>query len=130
MILPIVRTAIVSLRRDRAALALAFVLPVSFFTIFAVIFGGMHNATPKIAVLLVDEDQSSASQQLVHALQREESLVIRTRPESKDKPAQPDYTAATAEAAVKAGDAPIALVIPKGFGQNPIAFGPSRNSST
>ena len=130
MILPIVRTAIVSLRRDRAALALAFVLPVSFFTIFAVIFGGMHNATPKITVLLVDEDQSSASQQLAHALQREESLVIRTHPESKDKSAQPDYTSATAEAAVKAGDAPIALIIPKGFGQNPIAFGPSRNSST
>ena len=28
----------------------------------------------------------------------------------------PDYTAATAEAAVKAGDAPVALVIPQGFG--------------
>jgi ABC-2 type transport system permease protein len=135
MILPIVRTAIVSLRRDRAALALAFVLPVSFFTIFAVIFGGMHDTTPKITVLLVDQDQSSASQQLVHALEREGSLVIRTHPqsptrsESKDKSPQPDYTAATAEAAVKAGDAPIALVIPKGFGQNPIAFGPDQNSS-
>jgi ABC-2 type transport system permease protein len=130
MILPIVRTAIVSLRRDRAALGLAFVLPVSFFTIFAVIFGGMHDTTPKITVLLVDEDRSTTSQQLVHALQHEASLVIRTHPVSKDKPALPDYTAATAEAAVKAGDAPIALVIPKGFGQNPIAFGPDHAAST
>jgi ABC-2 type transport system permease protein len=129
MILPIVRTAMVSLRRDRAALALAFVLPVSFFTIFAVIFGGMHDTTPKINVLLVDEDRSSTSQQLVRALQREASLVIRTHPDSKDNPPLPDYTAATAEAAVKAGDAPIALIIPKGFGQNPIAFGPDHDSS-
>ena len=40
MILPIVRTAITALRRDRAALALSFILPISFFSIFAVVFGG------------------------------------------------------------------------------------------
>jgi ABC-2 type transport system permease protein len=34
----------------------------------------------------------------------------------------PEYTAASAEAAVKAGDAPIALVVPRGFGENPISF--------
>lgn len=129
MILPIIRTAVVSLRRDRAALALSFLLPVAFFTIFAVIFGGMHDTTPKITLLVADEDRSAASQQLVHALEREGSLVVRTRPASKEQTAAPDYTAATAEAAVKAGDAPIAVIIPKGFGQNPIAFGPPRNSS-
>jgi ABC-2 type transport system permease protein len=37
---------------------------------------------------------------------------------------QPVYTATTAEAAVKAGTASVALVIPHGFGENPIAFGP------
>jgi ABC-2 type transport system permease protein len=129
MILPIIRTAIVSLRRDRAALALSFILPISFFSIFAAIFGGQRDATPKIHVILVDEDQSTASQQLVHALQRESSLVIMTRPTSKDKTATPDYTAATAEDAVKAGDAPVALIVPKGFGQNPISFGPAQTGS-
>jgi ABC-2 type transport system permease protein len=129
MILPIIRTAIVSLKRDRAALALSFILPISFFSIFAAIFGGQRDATPKIHVILVDEDQSTGSQQLVQALQRESSLVIMTRPASKDKTAAPDYTAATAEDAVKAGDAPVALVIPKGFGQNPISFGPAQNGS-
>jgi ABC-2 type transport system permease protein len=129
MILPIIRTAIVSLRRDRAALALSFILPISFFSIFAVIFGGQRNSTPKIHVILVDEDQSQASQQLVHALQREASLVIMTRPTSKDKTATPDYTAVSAEAAVKAGDVSVALIIPKGFGQNPISFGPAQSTS-
>ena len=33
----------VSLRRDRGALALSFILPVVFFSIFAVIFGGRRG---------------------------------------------------------------------------------------
>ena len=124
MIIPIVRTAIVSLRRDRAALALSFILPIAFFSIFAVIFGGQHDSTAKITVILVDEDQSRASLDLVRGLQREESLAIRTRPSSKNKSAAlPEYTALTAEAAVKAGDAPVALIIPHGFGNSPISFG-------
>ncbi|MGO9433563.1 MAG: ABC transporter permease [Terracidiphilus sp.] len=129
MILPIIRTAIVSLRRDRAALALSFLLPIAFFTIFATIFGGMHDTTPKITVLVVDEDQSTGSQQLVVGLERESSLVVMTRPSTKDKTVAPEYTAATAESAVKAGAAPVALIIPKGFGQNPISFGPEQNGS-
>jgi ABC-2 type transport system permease protein len=125
LITPIVRTAIVSLRRDRAALALSFILPITFFSIFAVIFGGQHDSTAKINVILVDEDRSRASLDLVRGLQREDSLVVRTRPSSKSKTAEPlpEYTAATAEAAVKAGEAPVALIIPHGFGDNPISFG-------
>ncbi len=128
MIIPIfsiVRTALVSLRRDRAALAMSFILPIAFFSIFAVIFGGRHDSTPKIRVILVDEDHSPASLDLLHGLEREDSLLVMTRPkpEGKNAPPPPEYTAATAEAAVKAGTAPVALVIPKGFGQNPISFG-------
>ena len=63
----IIRTALVSLRRDKGALALSFVLPVVFFTIFAVIFGGRRNSTPKIQVLVVDEDHSHASGRLGEA---------------------------------------------------------------
>ena len=125
MIVPIVRTAIVSLRRDRAALALSFILPIAFFSIFAVIFGGQHDSTSKISVILVDEDRSRASLDLVRGLQREGSLAVHTRPSSRSKSAapMPEYTAATAEAAVQAGDAPVALIIPHGFGDNPISFG-------
>ena len=125
MIIPIVRTALMALRRDRASLALSFILPIAFFSIFAVIFGGQHDSTPKIKVILVDEDKSSASLDLARGLEREDSLVVLTRPTSKNKAAQQpaEYTAATAEAAVKAGDAPVALIIPRGFGQNPISFG-------
>jgi ABC-2 type transport system permease protein len=119
------RTALLGLRRDRAALALSFILPISFFSIFAVIFGGQHDSTPRINVILVDEDQSRASADLVRGLERESSLFVMTRPKPQGKSAAPlpEYTAATAEAAVKAGAAPVALIIPKGFGEHPISFG-------
>ncbi len=123
MIIPIIRTAMISLRRDRAALALSFILPITFFSIFAVIFGGRRDTVPKITVIVVDEDQSQVSRELVKGLEREGSLVIRTRPVSNNKGVQPgEYTAATAEAAVKAGDVPVALIVPHGFGENPISF--------
>ena len=128
--LPIARTALVALRRDRASLALSFVLPIAFFSIFAAIFGNRHDTVPKVSVILVDEDQSTASHQLVKALQHEGSLSVSMRPTS-DKGAAPsaNYTAASAEAAVKAGDVSVALVIPRGWGDHPVAFGPDQGQA-
>jgi len=114
----------VSLRRDRGALALSFILPVVFFSIFAVIFGGRRDSTPKVSVIIVDEDHSRASQRLVKGFQSEGSLTVKTRPAPVKGTEQPEYTATAAEAAVKAGRAPVALIIPHGFGDNPISFGP------
>lgn len=124
MIFAVIRTATVSLRRDRAALSLSFILPVVFFSIFAVIFGGRHDVTPKVKIVVVDEDHSLASQRLVQGLRQEGSLIVKTRPEPVKGVEQPEYTAVSAEAAVKEGSAPVAVVIPPGLGENPIAFGP------
>jgi len=123
----IIRTALVSLRRDRAALSLSFVLPVVFFSIFAIIFGGRRDSTPKVTVIVVDEDHSRASERLVKGLQSEQSLIVKTKPEAKQGVAQPEYTAAAAEAAVKAGIAPVAMIVPHGFGANPMSFGGASN---
>ncbi len=123
MISAIIKTSLNSLRRDRGALALSFVLPIVFFTIFAVIFGGRRDTTPRITVLVVDEDHSNASQRLVKGLEREGSLHVLLRPAPKKGVEQLDYTAVTAEQAVRAGDAPVAIVIPRGFGAAPISFG-------
>jgi ABC-2 type transport system permease protein len=126
MIFTIVRTGFRSLRRDRGALILSFILPIAFFSIFAIVFGPMSgNSTPRVHVLLVDEDGSAASVRLVQALQRETALVAVTRPEAKKgEPEPPAYTAATAEAAVKNGTAPVALIVPAGFGASPISLTP------
>lgn len=133
MISAIIRTAIASLRRDRAALALSFILPVVFFSIFAVIFGGRGNSSPKVKVIVADEDHSRASERLVQGLQAESTLNVLTRPAAaKGKTSksadQPQYTASTAEAAVKAGDVSVAVIIPRGYGEHPISFGPRDES--
>jgi len=125
MIWAIVRNGFRALRRDRGAMILSFILPIAFFSIFGAIFGGMSNSgTPRIRALLVDEDRSPASGRLVGALLHDPSLDAHTQPEvKKGEPAAPDYTAASAEKAVHDGDAPAALIIPKGFGAHPIGFG-------
>ncbi len=131
MIWNVARTALIALRRDRGAMVLSFVLPLAFFTIFAVIFGKETNSTPKVKLIVVDEDRSEASQGLVRELESESSLVVMTRPAGEKKaPPAPDYTAATAEAAVKAGDAPVALIIPEGFGKHPISFEDDQDRTT
>jgi ABC-2 type transport system permease protein len=129
MIFTIVRTGFRSLRRDRGALILSFILPIAFFSIFAIVFGPMSgNSTPRVHVLVVDEDGSAASARLVRGLQRENTLVAATHPEAKKgEPEPPAYTAATAEAAVKNGTAPVALIVPAGFGASPISFTPGAN---
>jgi ABC-2 type transport system permease protein len=125
MISAIVRTSFRALRRDRGAFILTFVLPVAFFSIFAVIFSQSRNGANKVSVAIVDEDHTAASQRLVAALEHEATLNAFTAPKvKKDQPALPPYTAETALAGVKAGDFQAALIIPKGFSQNPISFGP------
>ena len=128
-ILAVARNRLMNLRRDRAAFVLAFVLPVAFFSIFAGIFSGSSRATTrKIEVLVVDEDVTEGSGRFVEGLRRETGLDVRTfAPPEKGRPAGSPvaYTAATAEAAVKRGDAPVAVIVPKGFGARPISFGPA-----
>ena len=118
------------MRRDRGAFVLSFVLPLAFFSIFATIFGGQHDSTPRVTLIVVDEDKSETSKDLIGALEQDNSLwVHRTPVTKKGAPAGPEYTAATAEAAVKAGDAPVALIVPRGFGAHPMGFGPDADAS-
>jgi ABC-2 type transport system permease protein len=108
---------------------LSFVVPIAFFSIFAAVFGGQRDTVPKIKVILVDEDQSSGSRQLVKGLASDGSLTVTTKPSAtKDQPQPADYTAATAESAVKAGDVSVALIVPQGWGAHPISFGPGSDS--
>ena len=132
MIATIVQTGFRSLRRDRVAFILSFVLPIAFFTIFGFVFGNMRgSSTPRVSVLVVDEDHTAASRALIRGLLREPSLEATTQPRpTRENPTPADYTADTAEAAVRHGVAPAALIIPGGFSSNPIPFGPSSGSNS
>jgi ABC-2 type transport system permease protein len=132
VIFAVARTHFDKLKRDRAAFVLAFVVPVVFFSVFASIFRGSSSraATRQIPVVVVDEDRTVNSSRFIAALKREKGLrVIETRalPGGKTAPI-PD--AAAAESIVRAGDAPLALIVPKGFGAAPIRFGPQASGST
>jgi len=112
MISAIIRTGWLNLRRDRAALILSFIVPIVFFSIFAGIFGAQRSKTPRTTLAVADEDRSERSRQLIEALRAESALKIVESP--KDDPKK--FDAASAEAYVREGNAPVAPVIPKGFG--------------
>jgi ABC-2 type transport system permease protein len=123
MIASVVRAGWLNLRRDRAALMLSFIVPIVFFSIFAGIFGAQKSKTPKTTVVIADLDHSDGSQRLIDALKRESALDIVLTPKKSTTP----FDAQSAEAYVRAGDAPVALVIPKGFGATKIRFDAANN---
>lgn len=125
MILAVVRAAWAQLRRDRAAIALTFVVPIAFFSIFALIFGGQRDAgTRKVRLLVVDEDGSARSARLLEALAAEPALDAQLRTAGSEGVAPAPWDRAGAEAAIRAGKASVALIVPDGFGDRSFAFGP------
>jgi ABC-type multidrug transport system permease subunit len=115
----LLRIGWLNLKRDRVAQALTFLLPVIFFSIFATVFGRQGNdATSRIRVAVVDEDRSEVSRRIVEALQKEKALRVRLTTGDEEKGAPLDR--ASAERVVREGEAPVAVVIPGGFGA---AFG-------
>ena len=118
MIPLLVRNSWMQLRRDRAAQVLVFIVPIAFFSIFAVIFGGggnRMNGTSRVAVAVVDEDGSEKSRALVAALEVDSGLRVVTAP-TQASAAHAPLTREGAEAMVKRGDVPAALILPQGAG--------------
>ncbi|MEO8482166.1 MAG: ABC transporter permease [Acidobacteriota bacterium] len=115
MIPTLIRIGWLNLKRDRVAQAMTFVLPILFFSIFATVFGNQRNPTRKITVAVVDEDQSDYSRKLVAALQAEGGLTV----ETAEKGSANAFDRARAEAMVKGGTVPVAIVLPKGLATGP-----------
>jgi ABC-2 type transport system permease protein len=116
MILSIIRTGFMNLRRDRGAVMLGFIVPIAFFTIFAGIFGSRKGGTDPVPMVVVDEDRSEFSRRFVKALQGEAGLQVETLRQTGA------YDSASAEQAVKAGAVSVAVILPRGFGAAPISF--------
>ncbi len=127
VIRPLLRTAFLNVRRDRVVLAMVFVLPVMFFSIFATVFGNQgQNSTAKIRIAVVDEDGSELSRRIVEGLRGEKSLRVRTTADPEGQGAPLDRAAG--EQLVRNGDVPVAVILPKGLGETAAAFGPSGNA--
>jgi len=127
MILMFVRNYWAQLSRDRPAQVLAFVVPVVFFSIFAIIFGGkgVVDGTSRVNVGLVDESNTERSQAIVSALQGDSSLRVRTAtpPNGPGKPGTP-LTREAAEQMVQRGDITVAVVLPAGVEWSLMSFAP------
>lgn len=125
MIATFLRIGWLNLKRDRAAQAMTFLLPIIFFSIFASVFGNQGgDAMASIDVAIVDEDNSETSRRIVAALQKETALdlrVTRERPEEGVTPVPLDR--ASAESLVRNGALPVAIVIPAGTGAKVEASG-------
>ena len=76
MILTVIQISCRRLLHNRVELLLTFLVPIAFFSIFAVIFGGGlgRGTTPRIKVVAVDEIQSVVSRNVMSALADQESL--------------------------------------------------------
>ena len=127
MIATLLRISWTNLKRDRVAQALTFLLPILFFSIFASVFGNQGgNSTSKIRIAVVDEDGSEFSRRVAAGLKAEKALRARTTVDAEGAGAALDR--AGAEALVRNGDVPVAVILPKGLGASAAAFGQSANA--
>jgi ABC-2 type transport system permease protein len=121
MIGTVLRISWLNLSRDRVAQAMTFLLPLAFFSIFALVFGSQgRREIPPVKLALVDEDGSAASRAFGAALEKESavSLVTQAKPRGAARNAEERVLdRSRAEALVKDGDVPVALVLPAGFGE-------------
>jgi len=120
MIGTLLRLGYLNVRRDRVVLALTFLLPVIFFSIFASVFGNQGDSTARIDVAVVDLDQSEFSKKLVKALTAEGGLRVRTTDNANGTGAALDRD--RAEKLVKDGRVPVAIILPKGFAAGGLFF--------
>lgn len=102
MIAAAFRVMLISLRRDRAALVMAFVLPTVIFTIFAAIFSGATGDRIRIHLGLVDLARTATTQRLMAALEADPSLRIARLSAA---------SIADATDAVRRGEVDVALVL-------------------
>ncbi|MFI5370974.1 MAG: ABC transporter permease [Candidatus Eisenbacteria bacterium] len=124
LLLTLLRIHLTNLSRDRAALILTFLVPMSFFTVFALVFGQRGNvATARVRVAVVDEAHTAVSARLVDALGRERGLRVTTRvARSAVDTTHVVLDRARAMTLVKEGEVPVAIVIPAGIDTSLMRF--------
>jgi ABC-2 type transport system permease protein len=114
------RAMLLGLVRDRAALAMSFLLPALFFLIFAAIFSGATGEQLRLKVAIADELQGEISSRLVRAIRGDAAL---------DSVGRENLTADQVREWVRKGTADVGMIIRSdaepldslgGFGPAPI----------
>lgn len=104
MIGTVLRVGLLELFRDRVALALTFVMPLAFFSVFAAAFSAVDSETARaVRTLVVLDQRSPLAARMAERLAAEPGLEVET------------FTLAEAETArerVRSGKASVAIVLP------------------
>lgn len=123
MIGTLLRIFWIHLRRDRMVWLLTFIVPVAFFSVFALIFSGpRRGSTPVVRVAVINEDDSEFSKKLVAAMEKDKSLQVRTKRENTEE----TLTRKDAEALVRDGNVSAAIILPEGLGNSFPSFSDKR----
>ena len=102
MRLALFKVMVLSLMRDRGALAMGFILPAVVFVIYAVIFSGAAGGDLTVRLAVGDERKSELSLRFLERLGSEEGILL----------IQEDgMTGAGVESFVKSGSADVGLII-------------------
>ena len=117
MIGTLLRIGWINLRRDRVAQALTFLLPIIFFSIFAMVFGNQRSPSQKIRIAVADEDHSEYSRRLVVALQAEGALRVQTTTGKGRRALR--STVRARRRLIRDGALSVTVVLPKGLGASP-----------
>ncbi len=123
MIGTVVRIGWLRLRNNPLELILVFVVPVIFFSIFAMIFGkGLGSGqTAAVKVLLVDEDNTDISRRVLEGLRDDPGLTdvattAALAPDRVDVGREP-LTREAANEQIRDGKARVAIVVEAGFAE-------------
>ncbi|HXB13354.1 MAG TPA: ABC transporter permease [Bacteroidia bacterium] len=103
----IVRKELLTFIKDRRALLLTFIVPITLISLFALAFGGTGGGSVRpISILVVDEDKSATSKDILSSLDSVKML-------------KPVYTTGdSALTLITTGKMSAALVFHKGFGDS------------
>ncbi|MCU1244325.1 MAG: multidrug efflux pump, inner rane subunit [Acidobacteria bacterium] len=115
MILNVARTHWKKFRRDRAGFVMTFVLPIVFFTVFAVMFGGAgRGGISRLHVALIDQS-GGAAPAFMEALRSEKALDLIVLANDVHGTRTLPMTAERAQSEIRTGTLGLAIVIPAGF---------------
>jgi ABC-2 type transport system permease protein len=109
---------------DRRALLMSFAVPIAIGSFFGYVLGGQGNEDrARIPVLMVDQDGSAISREIVNRLSGEKALEVKAFTTGKTGGAPEEV-----RTAVRKGTATVAVIIPANFGQDAgrAFFGPAQ----
>lgn len=115
MIWTVIRIGLLRLKNNPMELVLMFVVPIIFFSIFALIFGkGIGTTTSAVKVVFVDEDQTPTSRRIVERLNEEAGLKNVGMDSGADAVSDTSLRDRAIEV-IRNSQAKLAVVVPSGF---------------